>query len=215
MLHVKQLRWFVLGLFLGLLVLGSGFLVRRTQEHAALASPAQAGDADVPGIARPRLRIECGNDDECIQSSEDDWTDGRGPLRRRFLRLRIYNDGPGIAEACKVTLRDVTEALAGSLRSTRYKGPSTLIWPGDPLANQEGKSIGAKGKPEVVDLLYTVHAPGGDEIYLKNEQYSKVLKFGRLYKFEVAVSTRGTEAVEKDVMVRFGPTWDDIEVVGN
>jgi hypothetical protein len=215
MLHVKHLRWFLLGLFLGLLVFGAGFLVRQTHDHSVLASPAHAGDADVPGIARPRLRIECGNDDECLQSSEDDWKDGRGPLRRRFLRLRIYNDGPGIAEACRVTLRDVTEVLARSLRSTRYKGPSPLIWPGDPAPNRAGKSVAAKGKPEVVDLLYTVKAPGGDEIYVKDAQYSKFLKFGRLYKFEVAASTRGEEVVEKDILVRFGPTWDDIEVVPN
>jgi hypothetical protein len=202
-------------MFLGLLVLGAGFLVRRAPDQTALASPARADDADVPGVVHPGLRIECGNDDECIQSSEHDWGDGRGPLPRKFLRLRVSSDLPEIADTCSVTLRDVTEVVPGGLRPTEYEGPSRLLRPADPSANRDGKPVGAKGKPHVFDLLYTVHAPGKDEIYLKDERYSTFLKFGKLYKFEVAASTRGTDVVHKDILVRFGPTLSDIEVVAN
>ena len=161
------------------------------------------------------LRIECRNDDQCIQGSESDWNDGRGRLRRRFLRVRVYNDGPETAQGCRVTLRSIAEILPDGLRSIDYKRPSLLIWARDRSARPEGKVIPFNTDPESVDLFYTVHHPAADEIYLKDAAYDSFLKFGKSYNFEVVATAIGTRAVSKHIKVRFGLTWDDFAVVSD
>jgi hypothetical protein len=213
--EVRNLRWFFVGVSIGLVLFAIGALVSSTRGFAppTSTSPARVGDAAVPRTVDAGLRIECRNDDECIQSSHSDWNDGRGPLRRKFLRMRIYNDGPRTAEGCRVTLRGITEVMPNGLMSTAYDGRSLLIWSGDRSARHEGKVIRRNANPEVADLFYTVHHPGGDEIYLKDEGYGSFLGFGKTYFFEVVASAGSGGAVGKNIKVRFGPTWDDFEVV--
>src|ERR1700738_2990116 len=160
MIQVKNLRWFFAGVSIGLVLIAIGALVSSTRGFAPPTSPAQVGDAAAPEAKVAGLRIECRNDDECIQNSDSDWDDGRGPLRRKFLRVRVYNDGPRPAEGCRVTLLDVTAILPNGLTSTNYKGPRLLIWAGDRSAKHEGKVIRRGANPEVADLFYTVHHPG-------------------------------------------------------
>lgn len=207
-------RWFTLGVAIGLtsIVLGN-LAVKRPRRPTPPASPVLAGDAPEVGTAAPGLRIECRNDAGCVKASESDWKDGRGPLRRKFLRVQVYNDGPRAVDGCRVTLRDVTEVTPGGVRPTDYDGPRLVVWSGDRSTKAEGRRVRSNADPEVADLFYTVHHPSGDEIRLKDEGYSDVLKFGRWYTFEVVATANDAAAVSKSIQVRFGPTWDDFEVV--
>jgi len=207
-------RWFTLGVAIGLtsIVLGN-LAVKRPRRPTPPASPVLAGDAPEGGEAAPGLRIECRNDAGCVKASESDWNDGRGPLRRKFLRVQVYNDGPSAVDGCRVTLRDVTEVTPGGVRPTEYDGPRRLVWSGDRAAKAEGRRVRSNADPGVADLFYTVHHPSGDEILLKDEGYSDVLKFGRWYIFEVEATANNAAAVGKRIKVRFGQTWDAFEVV--
>jgi hypothetical protein len=206
-------RWAFVGVFIGFGFIAVGSVAKwPTQSPAPSTSPARDGDDHVPETTDAGLRIECRNDDECIKTSESDWQDGQGPLRRKFLRVRVYNDGPRTAKGCRVTLRGVTEITPNGTLATDYEGPGLLIWSGDRSAGSEGKSIRLNGNPEVADLFYTVLNPAGDEIHLKDERYGSFLKFGRWYTFEVVATAEGLRAVSKNIQVRFGPTWNDFEV---
>jgi hypothetical protein len=199
---------------LGLYVSGS---VVRNASHSSIRSwtSAQRNEVVVPETECIRLRIECRNDDECIRTSERNWNDGQGPRRRRFLRIRIYNDGLATAKNCTVTLASVTEITSNGTSATDFDGPSLLIWSNEGTARTAGKSIRPNANPEVADLFYTVLNPAGDEIHLKDERYSSFLRFGRRYNFEVVASAEGLQAVTKNIKVAFGPRWNDFEVVSN
>jgi hypothetical protein len=213
--EVRNLRWFFVGVSIGLVLIAVGAMVNSPRDFARPTSSPQVGDSAVTETVDTGLRIECRNDDECIQTSENDWNDGRGPLRRKFLRVRVYNDGPRLAEGCRVTLRGITEIMPDGLMTTAYDGPRLLIWSGDRSAKREGKVIRRNANPEVADLFYTVHHPGGDQIYLKEEGYGSFLRFGKTYSFEVVANAESGEAVGKNIKVRFGPAWDDFEVLSD
>lgn len=209
-------RWIFVGAFIGVGLIAAGSAVKRpTHIPAPPTGPARDGDDHVPEATEAGLRIECRNDDECIKTSESDWGDGQGSLRRKFLRVRVYNDGPRTAKGCTVSLRSVTEITPNGTLATDYEGPGFLIWAGARSAGSEGKSIRLNGNPEVADLFYTVRNPAGDEIHLKDERYSSFLKFGRWYNFEIVATAEGLRPVSKTIKVRFGPTWDDFEVVSH
>jgi hypothetical protein len=183
------------------------------QGFARSLSPAQVGDAAVADPGEAGLRIECRNDDESIKTSEIDWKDGEGLLRRKFLRVRVYNDSPRAVRECRVILQRVTEAMPGGPSPTDHDGPSLLIWSGDRSANQAGKVIRRNANPEVADLFYTVRRPSGGEIHLKDEAYSSFLRFGRWYDFDVVATATNMKPAHKTIKVRFGPSWDDFEVL--
>lgn len=178
--------------------------------EAHLSSLAQAADAEADG-----LRLECRNDDESIRTSETDWKDGQGPLRRKFLRVRVYNDSQHTVRECKIILRRVTEITPDGPLPTDHEGPSYLVWSGDQSANEAGMVIGRNANPEVADLFYTVSRSTGGEIHMKDEFYGSFLRFGRLYEFEVIATASHMKAVRKIIRVQFGPTWDDFEVLNN
>jgi hypothetical protein len=211
-----RLRWVIVGglIGLGLYVCES---VVRIASHSSIRSrtSAQRNEVVVPETECIGLRIECRNDDECMKTSESNWNDGQGPRRRKFLRVRIYNDGPTTAKNCTVTLASVTEITSNGTLATDFDGSSLLIWSSEGTTRTEGKSIRPNGNPEVADLFYTVLNPAGDEIYLKDERYSSFLRFGRRYNFEVIARAEGLQAVTKNIKVQFGPRWNDFEVVSN
>jgi hypothetical protein len=210
----SSLRWLYIGAIVWVVFLVAGTAIKRWVQNAAPAiSQAHADDDHAAEATESGLRIECRNDDECIRMSESDWNDGRGLLKRKFLRVRIYNDSPRTAKECKVTLRNVTEVTPKGTVATDYEGPGLLIWSGDPLADRKGKSIRGNANPEVADLFYTVFNPAGDEIYLKEGKYSSSLKLGRRYNFEVIATAEGLRPVIKNIGVVFGSTWKDFEVV--
>lgn len=214
MFDVRSLKWLMVGVFVGLAFLAIGSLAKTpARKVTPTTSPAPATHARQEERGDAGLRIECRNDDECIKTSLSDWNDGQGPLRRKFLRVRVYNDGTRTAEHCRVLLRGVSEVTPNGPVSADYKGPGLLLWSGDGSRSVDTKSIRRNGNPEVVDLFYTVHHPAGDKIYLKDERYSAFLKFGRSYDFEIVVISGDTNSVAENVRVRFGPLWDDFEVV--
>lgn len=215
MIAVRNLRWFFVGVSIGLILMGVEALVSSTKGYARHPSPAPVGDIGMQDRVVAGLRIECRNDDECLHTSRNDWNDGRGPALRKFLRLRVYNDGHRPAEGCSVTLQSITEITPTGLVSTNFAGPCLLIWSGDQSARREGKVIRQNANPEVVDLCYTVHHPGGDEIYVKDDRYDSFLRFGKSYRFEVVATGESVEAVRKNINVKFGPTWGDVEVVSD
>ena len=106
MVTIRGLCGVLLGMLIGFLlaILGGVLASRATQ--VPVQTPA-TGVPD-PDPDTPVLRIECRNDDRCVKTSEADWKDGQGALKRKFLRVLVYNDGPGTAEACTVLLRSVS-----------------------------------------------------------------------------------------------------------
>src|SRR5262249_7920379 len=110
MFRSRCLWWLINVVLVGLITLAVGVLAWvPTPGVRPPASRAGGGDDAEPEAVAPGLRIECRNDDDCIRTSEADWGDGQGRLRRKFLRVRVYNDGPRAAAGCRVTLRGVTE----------------------------------------------------------------------------------------------------------
>ena len=211
---IRNLGWFAVGLLVGLLSIAVATQAMKVTHGLAQAtSPDSAGDPGGLDVERAELRIECRNDAECIKTSVIDRKDSRGALPRKFLRVRVYNDGSRTARGCRVTLRDVTEITPIGIVPTDYNGPSPLIWSGDRLASCEGKSIRPNANPAVVDLFYTTHRPVGDEITMKDQQYGMFLKFGRWYRFEIVASAENAKPASRTVTIRFGPSWEDFEVV--
>jgi hypothetical protein len=207
-------RWFLTSALFGFGMFAVGTFVRGpSQSTAPVASQARDGVDDQPESIDGGLLLACRNDDECIKTSESDWNDGQGPLWRKFLRVRIYNEGVFTAKGCKVTLRAVLEHTSDGIQAIDYDGPRLLIWSGDPSSRIEGKSIPSNGNPALADLFYTVHKPAGDEIHLKDESYTSSLKFGRTYGFVVIATAEGLRAVRRIIKIRFGQNWNDFEVV--
>jgi hypothetical protein len=205
MFEGRNLRWLIVGMLVGFVSIAVGALAGRpTPVIGPPPSPARGGDAAESEAVAAGLRIECRNDGECVKTSEADWGDGRGTLRRRFLRVRVYNDGPRAADGCRVTLRGVTEVTPGGLLPTGYDGPGLLLWSGEGAADLQGRRIAPNGNPEVADLFYTVHHPGGDTIHLKDQGYGSFLRFGRWYEFEVVATAANMGAVGRRFRVRFG-----------
>jgi hypothetical protein len=208
-----SLRWLYIGAMFWVVFLAAGTAIKRWVHSAApMTSPADAHDEHAAETTESGLRIECRNDDESIKMTESDWKDGRGLLKRKFLRVRVYNDTPQTAKKCKVMLQNVTEVTPKGTVATDYEGPGLLIWSGDASADRKGRSIRGNANPEVADLFYTVFNPAGDDIYLKEGKYSSHLKFGRRYNFEVIATAEGLRPVIKNIEVVFGPTWKDFEV---
>jgi hypothetical protein len=211
---VGNMTWTGVGAAVGVALFVTWMLIDpsgRVVATATIPDPAGGVGSESPG----GLRVECRNDDESFRTSATDWEDGNGPRRRRFLRIRVYNDGPRTALGCLLTLRKVTEITPGGSGPTDYAGPGLLIWSGDSSASHAGKSLRRNSNPEVADLLYTVQDPDRDRILLKDEKYSPFLKYGKSYNFEVIATSENVSGIIKCIKVRFGGTWDDFEVLGD
>jgi hypothetical protein len=198
-----------------LVILGADLGVRRTNCSAPVPVQSVATGVPDPEPATPGLRVRCRNDERCVKTTEVDWKDGQGPIKRRFLRLLVYNNGPGTAEACTVQLRSVTAVTRDGVTPSAFNAPSLLIWSGERSARGQGWDITAGLEPGIADLLYTVHQPSGDVIVLKDESYSSKLRFDTTYRFELVVTGENARAVYKTVMVRFGTAWNDFQVLSD
>lgn len=210
----RAVKWLLAGVLFGLVPIAIGLGAGRSLQNAVpTTSPTLIDHANEFETVDSGLRLDCRNDEECVRTSKVDWNDGQGPLPRKFLRVRLYNDGPRTVEGCGVKLAGITEITPNGLMPTDYEGPGLLIWSGDPSTKPEGKNIRSNANPEIADLFYTVHHPSGDKIYLKDQRYGSFLKFGRWYNFELVATVGDAKTVSKRLKVRFGPTWDDFEVV--
>jgi hypothetical protein len=211
----RSLSGVLLGMMIGLLAVAGGIALAFRPTTGWTRPPDQAPVSDVsyPGSDNPPLSVECRNDNRCVKTSEADWKDGQGPLKRKFLRVLIYNDGPHAAEACTVTLRSVTVVTPGGVVPSDYDASGLLIWSGERSPRQQGWDIPPGPEPGVADLLYTVHRPSGDQIVLKDEGYGSFLRNNTTYRFRLVVTAEGVGAVHKSVVVRFGAAWDDFEVL--
>ena len=127
MLDERNLKWVIVGVFVGLVSVAIVILPRRpTPSFVPSMGPVPAGDTAGLETAGTGLRIECRDDDECVNTSKDDWNDGQGPLPRKFLRVLLYNDGPQTAEGCVVTMRAVTETERVRLDFRPLRRPAPL-----------------------------------------------------------------------------------------
>jgi hypothetical protein len=211
MVTIRGLCGVLLGMLIGFLlaILGGVLASRATQ--VPVQTPATGVPDSEPDT--PELRVECRNDDRCIKTSEADWKDGQGALKRKFLRVLVHNDGPGTAEACTVLLRSVSVVTPEGVTPSGYDAPGLLIWSGEGSARKRGWDIPPGPQPGVADLLFTVHRPTGDLLVLKDEGYGSFLKLNTTYRFRLVVTAEGVGAVYKSVVVRFGTAWDDFEVM--
>ena len=215
MVTIRELCGVLLGMLIGFLlaILGGILASRSTQAWSRV--PVQT---PVTGVPDPDpdtlvLRIECRNDDRCVKTSEADWKDGQGVLKRKFLRVLVYNDSPDTAEACMVLLRSVSVVTQDGVMPSGYDAPGLLIWSGEGSARKRGWDVPPGPQPGVADLLFTVHRPTGDLLVLKDEGYGSSLKLNTTYRFRLVVTSEGVRAVYKSVVVRFGTAWDDFEVL--
>ena len=211
MFTIRGLCGVLLGMLVGCLLASLGSVLA----SRSIRVPVQTPTASVPDPEpdTPELRVECRNDDRCIKTSEVDWKDGQGALKRKFLRVLVYNDSPDTAEACMVLLRSVSVVTQDGVTPSGYDAPGLLIWSGEGSARKRGWDIPPGPQPGVADLLFTVHRPTGDLLVLKDEGYGSSLKLNTTYRFRLVVTAEGVGAVHKSVVVRFGAAWDDFEVL--
>ncbi len=211
MVTIRELCGVLLGMLIGFLIaILGGILASRATQVPVQTS---ATGVPIPDPDTPVLRIDCRNDVRCIKTSEADWKDGQGVLKRKFLRLLVYNDSPNTAGACMVLLRSVSVVTQDGVMPSGYDTPGVLIWSREGSARKQGWDIPPGPQPGVADLLFTVHRPTGDLLVLKDEGYSSFLKLNATYRFQLVVTAEGVRAVDKNVVVRFGTAWDDFEVL--
>lgn len=216
MADALNLRWVCLGLFLGFVGIALGTMGMRPRPNTTPPdSPTLAVDDRESETILPSLRIECRNDDECVKTSVVDWKDNQGPLKRKFLRVLVYNDESGTAEDCKLTVRKIAEITPVGRVPVGYHTPGLLAWSGRQSMGPETKSIRRSTGPEVADLLYTVHHPAGDQIFLKDEAHNSLLRYGRWYAFEVVATSVNVREASKTIKVRCGAKWDDVQVLSD
>ena len=211
MVTIRELCGVLLGMLIGFLLAIPGGILASRATQVPVQTPATG--VPNPDPDTPVLRIECRNDDRCVKTSEADWKDGQGALKRKFLRLLVYNDRPDTAEACMVLLRSVSVVTQDGVTPSGYDAPGVLIWSREGSARKRGWDIPPGPQPGVADLLFTVHRPTGDLLVLKDEGYSSFLKLNTTYRFRLVVTAEGVRAVYKSVVVRFGTAWDDFEVL--
>jgi hypothetical protein len=215
MVTIRGLCGVLLGMLIGFLlaILGGILASRSTQAWSRVPVQTPATGVPDPDPDTSVLRIECRNDDRCVKTSEADWKDGQGALKRKFLRVLVYNDSPETAEACMVLLRSVSVVTQDGVTPSGYDAPGLLIWSGEGSARKRGWDVPPGPQPGVADLLFTVHRPTGDLLVLKDEGYGSFLKLNTTYRFRLVVTAEGVGAVYKSVVVRFGTAWDDFEVL--
>jgi hypothetical protein len=215
MATIRGLCGVLLGMLIGFLlaILGGILASRSTQAWSRVPVQTPATGVPDPDPDTSVLRIECRNDDRCVKTSEADWKDGQGALKRKFLRVLVYNDSPETAEACMVLLRSVSVVTQDGVTPSGYDAPGLLIWSGEGSARKRGWDVPPGPQPGVADLLFTVHRPTGDLLVLKDEGYGSFLKLNTTYRFRLVVTAEGVGAAYKSVVVRFGTAWDDFEVM--